>query len=232
MTAVLEARNLSCGYGALAVVRGVDLEINAGEIVALLGPNGAGKTTTVRTLSGLLKPLAGEVWLEGARTRTPLHRRAKKGVSWIPEDRGVFPKLTVGENIRIGRGHADQVTTLFPALKPLMRRQLGLCSGGEQQMVAVARALARDSKVLLVDEMSLGLAPLIVAKLMDTLRVAAEENGLGVLLIEQHVRQALRIADRAYVMNRGEITMSGPADYVQGRLSEIEAGYLSGPESP
>ena len=227
---LLECRGLAAGYGGMAVVRDVDLHVEPGEVVALVGPNGAGKTTTLLTLAGELPPIAGEVAFRGTRTDAPLFRRAKRG-------HGVRHRRALGVHATLHRrqpsasracSRADAVA-IFPELEPLMGRTAGLLSGGEQQMLTLARALARKPELLLADELSLGLAPLLVKRLLETLRRAATEQRMGVLLVEQHVRQALAIADRVYVMQRGQIVISGTVDEVRGRLDEVEATYLSGP---
>ena len=224
---LLECRGLAAGYGALAVVRDLDLRVEPGEVVALIGPNGAGKTTTLLTLSGELPAIAGEVVFRGALTKAPLFRRARRGMGFVTEERSVFMSLTAEENLRIaGVSRADAVA-LFPELEPLMGRTAGLLSGGEQQMLTLARAVGRDPKLLLVDELSLGLAPVVVKRLLQMVRRVASEKTTGILLVEQHVRQALHIADRVYVMQRGRIVMSGTALEVHGRIDEIEATYLS-----
>jgi branched-chain amino acid transport system ATP-binding protein len=228
---LLECRGLAAGYGAMAVVRDLDLHVEAGEVVALIGPNGAGKTTTLLTLAGELAPLSGEVVFRGAATRAPLFRRARRGMGFVTEERSVFMALTAEENLRIAGVSPADAIAVFPELAPLMKRTAGLLSGGEQQMLTLARSVARDPKLLLIDELSLGLAPLIVRRLLDTVRRVATENSTGVLLVEQHVRQALHIADRVYVMQRGRAVMSGTADEVHGRIDEVEATYLSNRET-
>jgi branched-chain amino acid transport system ATP-binding protein len=222
---LLAARGLAAGYHKHPVVEGIDLEVRAGEVVALLGPNGAGKTTTLLALSGELTPLAGEVYFRGERTTLPLHRRARNGLAFVTEERSVFPQLTAAENLKIGRGDDEIALDLFPELKPLLNRRGGLLSGGEQQMLTLARALSRKPVLLLADELSLGLAPLVVARLLKAVRLAADERGVGVLLVEQHVKQALKVADRVLVMRGGRIVLSGNASEVEGRLEEA---YLSG----
>jgi branched-chain amino acid transport system ATP-binding protein len=227
--ALLECRALAAGYGAVAVVRDVDLHVEPGEVVALIGPNGAGKTTTLLTLAGELPAIAGDVVFRGAVTKAPLFRRARDGMGFVTEERSVFMALSAEENLRVaGVSRADAVD-VFPELEPLMGRTAGLLSGGEQQMLTLARAVARAPKLLLVDELSLGLAPVVVKRLLQTVRRIASERSTGILLVEQHVRQALHIADRVYVMQRGRIVMSGTADEVHGRIDEIETTYLSGP---
>jgi branched-chain amino acid transport system ATP-binding protein len=225
---VLEARGLSGGYGSLAAVRDLDLEVGAGEVVALLGPNGAGKSTTLKTLMGALKPLGGEVRWKGTATTAPLHRRAREGMAYVPEERSVFMGLTALENLRVSDGPIERALELFPELEPHLRRKAGLLSGGQQQILTLARALAREPEVLLADELSLGLAPLVVRRLLAAVREAAE-RGVGVLLVEQHARQALAVADRVYVLQRGRVALDGTAAEILGRLDEVEKTYLAGP---
>jgi len=180
------------------------------------------------TLAGELPAISGEVVFRGAATKAPLFRRARQGMGFVTEERSVFMSLSTEENLRVaGVARADAVD-LFPDLEPLMGRTAGLLSGGEQQMLTLARAVARDPRLLLIDELSLGLAPVVVKRLLQTVRRVASERSTGILLVEQHVRLALHIADRVYVMQRGRIVMSGTADEVHGRIDEIEATYLSG----
>ena len=224
--AVLRARALSVGYGQIAVIRELDLAVSPGEIVVLLGANGAGKSTTLMALAGLLRLSAGTVELHGRPTRAPLHQRSRQGLAYVPEQRGIFRDLTTRENLRLGRGSLAAALEIMPELRPLMDRRAGLLSGGEQQMLSLARALASAPSVLLCDELSLGLAPLIVDRLLKAIRAAARQ-GVAVLLVEQHVRAALAVADRAYVMRRGTIVMTGTAAEVGARLEEVESNYLS-----
>ena len=229
---LLECRGLAAGYGGMAVARDVDLHVEPGEVVALIGPNGAGKTTTLLTIAGELPPIAGEVVFAGVGNRAPLFRRARNGMRFVTEERSVFMSLSTEENLRVAGVAPAAAIEVFPELAPLMSRTAGLLSGGEQQMLTLARAVARDPKLLLVDELSLGLAPLIVKRLLETVRQVATDKSAGVLLVEQHVRQALRIADRVYVMQRGRIVISGTAEEVDGRIDEIEATYLSSHTEP
>ena len=230
---LIELRRFSCGYNRVPVVHDVDLVVRPGEVVALLGPNGVGKTTTLLGISGLLPTLAGEALVKGERVdaRRP-HRVARRGLSHVPEDRGLLSPLTVAENLRLGRRGNRQgdesVLELFPALVPLLDRRAGLLSGGEQQMLSLARALVSDPDVLLVDEMSLGLAPLIVANLVARVRDIATTRGVGVLLVEQHVHMALSVADRAYAMSRGRIVLEGTAAELAADRDRLTAGYLGG----
>ena len=227
MSVVLEARGLAAGYGSLAAVRDLDLHVDAGEVVALLGPNGAGKTTTLLTLAGVIAPLRGEVCWKGVATRAPVHRRVRSGLALVPEERSVIMSLSVRDNLRFARGPMERALELFPELRPHLRRPAGLLSGGQQQMLTLGRALAGSPDILLADELSLGLAPLLVERLLDAVREAAS-RGVGVLLVEQHVTQALRIADRAYVLQHGRVALQGSASDLSGRLDEIERTYLSG----
>ena len=225
--ALLECRGLDAGYGDVAIVRGLDLRVESGEVVALIGANGAGKTTTMLTLAGSLPPLGGEVRFRGELTKAPLFQRARNGMSFVTEERSIFSRLSTADNLRVARVSRSDTFALFPELEPLMRRSAGLLSGGEQQMLTLARALARDPVLLLADELSLGLAPLVVRRLLDAVRTVASEKGVGVLLVEQHVRRALGVADRVYVMQRGQIAMEGPVDEVRRSFDEIEATYLA-----
>lgn len=226
-SALLECRGMAAGYGHVMVVSDVDIMVGPGELVALLGPNGAGKTTTLLALAGELRPAKGEVRFLGEPTTAPMDRRCRRGLGFVTEERSVIMDLTVAENLRLARVRPEEAVDLFPLLGPLMGRKAGLLSGGEQQMLTLARALCRKPQVLLVDELSLGLAPLVVARLLEALRRAATEQGIGVLMVEQHVRHALGVADRVYVMQRGRIALSGRAAEIRERLPELEAAYLS-----
>ncbi len=234
---VIDIKNLSTGYGGIPVVRGLNLHVNPGEVVALLGPNGAGKTTTLLTISGILQPVSGEVNVLGSSIAGERPEKvARRGLAHVAEDRSLFFDLTVQENLRLGltpdrakRAVAmENALNMFPALRPLISRRAGLLSGGEQQMLAMARGLASEPKVLLVDEMSLGLAPIIVERMLPIVREIADKTGAGVLMVEQHVGLALSVADRGYVMAHGELTMEGSAKELQANRALLEASYLGG----
>jgi ABC-type branched-subunit amino acid transport system ATPase component len=230
---VIEARALSAGYGSLAAVRELNLIVRPGEVVGLLGANGAGKTTTILSLAGELTPISGEVRFLGEVSRASLAKRARQGLGLVTEEKSVFMRLTAAENLRLGRGSVDQALEIFPQLKDHLRRRAGLLSGGQQQILTLARALAAEPRLLLVDEISMGLAPIIVNQLFDVIRQAADERGIGVLLVEQHVRNALDVADRLYILQRGRCVLEGTAGELRGSLDEIERSYLAGPvENP
>jgi branched-chain amino acid transport system ATP-binding protein len=223
----LEARSIAAGYGPQPVIHDVDLTVHPGEVVALLGANGAGKTTTLLTLAGELPPLRGEVAIDGVVTKAPLHQRARNGLTFVTEEKSVFMGLSTRDNLRVAEVDVDEALTLFPELERRLGVRGGLLSGGEQQMLTLARALARKPRVLLADELSMGLAPLIVKRLLEAVRSAADDRGTAVLLVVQHVRKALQYADRAYVMRRGRIELSGTAAELRSRITEIEDHYLS-----
>jgi sulfate-transporting ATPase len=223
---LIEARGLWAGYGDLAAVRDLELTVAPGEIVALLGPNGAGKTTTLLTLAGELPPLRGETRVLGAAAGVPLQRLVRRGLGFVPEERAVIASLSTGANLKLSRGDVRVALDLFPELRPLLRRRAGLLSGGEQQMLTLARALASDPKLLLVDELSLGLAPLVVRRLLLAVRAAAD-RGVGVLLVEQHAADALDVADRIVVLRHGEVVLTGAADDLRDHLGDLESAYLT-----
>lgn len=224
---LLSTSGLTAGYNGVPVVRGLDLHVDTGEIVALLGPNGAGKTTTMLALAGELKVLDGSVELFGSPARGRLNRRTRSGMAFLPEGRSAFRSLTVRENLRLGIGSVDEALATGTELRPLLRRRAGVLSGGEQQILGLSRALAAAPRLLLADELSLGLAPVVVTRMLRAVREAADA-GVGVLLVEQHAHQALAIADRAYVMRRGSVVLSGDAADLAQNVDELSASYLSG----
>jgi branched-chain amino acid transport system ATP-binding protein len=228
---VLEISRLHAGYDGAAVVRNLDLTVGAGEIVALLGANGAGKTTTLRAVSGIVRPMEGRITLDGRDTAsTSPTQIARLGVAHVPEGRGIFFGLTVAEHFKLGpkgeRLDPEAGYRYFPALTELKNRTAGLLSGGEQQMLAVARALLRRPRMLLLDELSLGLAPVIVERLLPVVREYATQEGCAVLLVEQHVGLALDVADRAYVLSHGQVSLHRPAAELRGDHELLLASYL------
>jgi branched-chain amino acid transport system ATP-binding protein len=234
---VLVLDEVSAGYGQADVVRQIELDVHPGEIVTLLGPNGAGKTTTLRVISGLVKPSHGTVRYKGRDlARLSPTQRARAGIAHVPEGRGVFFGLTVAEHLRLGyRGEtidSEVVYAYFPALRVLRDRPAGLLSGGEQQMLAVARNLARRPDLLLLDELSLGLAPLLVERLLPVVRQYSREQNCGVLLVEQHVALALEIADRCFVLSHGDVVLHEPATRVRENPELLIASYLGQTPTP
>ncbi len=230
---LLTISDMSTGYNGVSVVRDLNLHVDEGEVVALLGPNGAGKTTTLLTTSALNPILSGDITVFGKsiKGRRP-HLVARDGLAHVPEDRSLFFQLTVRENLRLkaprGSAALKEALGYFPALEPLMDRRAGLLSGGEQQMLAVARALTVKPRLLMVDEMSLGLAPIIVERLLPILRDIAAKSGTGILLVEQHVHLALEVADRAYVLSHGSLVLEGTAAHLHENSQLLESSYLGG----
>src|SRR5580704_13907006 len=224
---VLELDRLSVAYDRAPVVRDLTLTVGLGEVVPLLGANGAGKTTTLRAISGLLKPVSGTVRAAGRDLAgvSPT-ARARLGLAHVPPDRGIFFGLTVAEHFRLDGTELDAAAGHFPALRDLGGRRAGLLSGGEQQMLAIARALSRRPRLLLLDELSLGLAPVIVERLLPVVREFASSHGTAVLLVEQHVHLALEIADRGYVLSHGELVASDSAERLRADSALLAASYL------
>jgi ABC-type branched-subunit amino acid transport system ATPase component len=228
---LLELEGLTAGYGGAPVLRNLDLTVGPGEVVALLGSNGAGKTTTLRVISGLLRPMAGSVVFDGREAGgMSAHGLSRRGLAHVPEGRGIFYSLTVAEHFRLGyggvQGDPEEAYVRFPALRDLRTRRAGLLSGGEQQMLALARVMICKRKLLLIDELSLGLAPVIVDAILPTLREFATETGGGVLIVEQHVQRVLDVADRGYVLSHGELVMEGAAEKLRADRHLIMASYL------
>lgn len=227
MTKQLQARGLTVGYGKAAVGWDLDLEVSQGEIVTLLGPNGAGKTTTLLTLAGFLPPIGGSITFAGQDTAKvrPEHL-ARRGLSLIPDDRALMASLTVRETLRLVSRPVIKATEMFPELEPLMDRRCGLLSGGEQQMVAIARALSPRPPMVMIDELSLGLGPIVVGRLLAALRQEADGTGTAVLLVEQQVQEALEVADRAYVLVHGRVVLHEQAETLRQDQALIESSYL------
>jgi branched-chain amino acid transport system ATP-binding protein len=235
--ALLEARGLRTGYGRLPVVFNVDLEVKEGEIVALLGANGAGKTTTLRALSGMLPLMAGDVCLDGASLkRSKPDAIARGGVVHVPQGRGIFPNLRVDETLRLACAMAgirraevdDRVADMYSIFERLYERRTqlaGTLSGGEQQMLAIARGLIMKPRLLMIDEMSQGLAPTIVQDLFNIVR-SLPEQGVSVLIVEQFVTHALGVASRAYVLEKGEVAFSGKAAELARDEAFVKGSYL------
>ncbi|WP_067663067.1 ABC transporter ATP-binding protein [Nocardia miyunensis] len=234
--AVLECRGLIAGHGSVTVVREFDLSLSAGSVLAILGPNGAGKTTVMSTLAGLIPRLGGDVLVAGTSLPSARPGAANRaGLVLVSDDRALFTSLTVRENIQIARKSGgpdlDAVLDMFPALKKRLKVTAGAISGGEQQMLAVARALVQKPKVLLIDEMSMGLAPVIVEDLLPMVRRIADETGAVVVLVEQHVRLALEVADEAIVIVHGDVRLRGSAAELSADPEMLEAAYLGETES-
>lgn len=228
---VLKVDDLSAGYAGAEVIRNINITIGSGEVVALFGPNGAGKTTTLRAISGVIRPTRGAIAFNGADLgRQSPTMRARAGIAHVPEGRGIFYSLSVAEHFRLGyRGERIDpaiVYEYFPALEPLKDRRAGLLSGGEQQMLAVGRALGRRPKLLLLDELSLGLAPLLVERLLPVVRTYARDSGCAVLLVEQHVQLATEIADRCYVLSHGDIVLHETGERLIKDPSLLVASYV------
>ncbi|MDE1980757.1 MAG: ABC transporter ATP-binding protein [Betaproteobacteria bacterium] len=224
---------LRVAYGHVEAVRELSLEIHAGEMVALVGANGAGKSTTLLALSGLVYPRSGRILWEGQDiTRWPAHRRVAAGLVQVAEGRAILKTLTVRENLELGayprpgKPDLDPVFERFPILRNRASQLAGNLSGGEQQMLAIGRALLAEPRLLMLDEPSMGLAPMVVRDIFETLR-EIHQQGLTILLVEQNVRQALRLADRAYVLETGTVTLGGPAGELAGD-PRVVAAYLGG----
>ena len=224
---VLEVEGIEAGYGEIQVLFGVSLRVEKGTVTALLGSNGAGKTTTLKTIMGLLEPWSGRIVFKDADiTRLPAHRRVEQGIALVPEGRKLWPRLTVEEHLRLAattprarerfEESLEMVYELFPRLRERRRQLAGTMSGGEQQMLAIARALMTAPELLMLDEPSIGLAPKLVLEVLDAVKSLKEEYGLTVLLVEQNVHMALQIADYGYVIENGRIVLEGTPDELAG----------------
>jgi branched-chain amino acid transport system ATP-binding protein len=236
---LLAIRNLHAAYGNIEALKGIDLDVQRGEIVALIGANGAGKSTLMMTVFGRPRARSGEILFDGEDiTHTPTHELARLRIAQAPEGRRIFPRMSVAENLQMGADAAEasdnehaadleRVFTLFPRLKERLTQRGGTLSGGEQQMLAIGRALMSRPRLLMLDEPSLGLAPLITRQIFDAIRTLNEKDGLTVLIVEQNANHALKLAHRGYVMVNGLITMSGAGQELLQR-PEIRAAYLEG----
>ena len=234
---LLEIENLKVSYGGIQALKGIDLTVASGELVALIGSNGAGKTTSLKALAGLLHPTAGKIHYNGkSLLDIPPHQRVRGGLALVPEGRGIFARLTVAENLQMGsytRHDTRQIATdlehqydLFPRLSERRAQLAGTLSGGEQQMVAMARALMSRPKLLMLDEPSMGLAPMMVAKIFETIRNISAQ-GVSILLVEQNAKLALEVAQRGYVLESGLVTLSGASSKLLGSEA-VQRAYLGG----
>jgi branched-chain amino acid transport system ATP-binding protein len=227
MEPVISVKGMSTGYAGQPVVHDLNFDVNPGEVFCLLGPNGAGKTTTMLALAGELPLIEGEVEFAGVRPKAPLYKRARSGMSYVTEERSVFKAMSLRDNLRIGGCDVEEAVTLFPELGKRMGVRGGLLSGGEQQMLTLARALGRKPRLLLADELSLGLAPLVVDRLLQAVRKAADEQGTAVIMVEQHAHKALRYTDHAIVMRRGRVGLDLTGEEARNRIGEVEQAYLT-----
>ncbi|MDV7101182.1 ATP-binding cassette domain-containing protein [Gordonia amicalis] len=227
---VLELDDITVGYGGVPAVRGLSASVRPGEILALLGPNGAGKTTTLLAAVGALPLMSGSVTALGEPIDHHIERNARRGVTLVPDTRGLFHKLSVSDNLRLAKRkngtELDTVFEYFPKLKTMRSRHCGNLSGGEQQMLALAKALLARPRVLLIDEMSLGLSPVAVQDLLPRLRSFADEHQMAVVLVEQHIDLALGIADSAIVLHHGRVALSASAAELRRRRDKVEAAYF------
>jgi branched-chain amino acid transport system ATP-binding protein len=234
---LLEAKNLEVVYGEIRAVKGVQLEVEQGELVCLIGANGAGKTTTLKALAGMLTPAGGEIRFEGSRIDgLPSHELVRRGIALVPEGRGIFGRLTVEENLKLGayarrdgsaiRSDQDRVYGLFPRLAERRGQAAGTLSGGEQQMLAIGRALMSRPRLLLLDEPSMGLAPILVQRIFEIV-VQIATQGVTLLLVEQNAKRALEISRRAYVMESGRVTLAGASRELLND-PQVQACYLGG----
>ena len=232
---LLQLQDVRIAYGGIEAVQGIHLELYPGELVCLIGANGAGKTTTLNAIAGLLPLKTGHMYYQGDALRaTPAHQRLRKGISLVPEGRGIFTRLTVAENLRMGAyirkdtaeiaADTERICTLFPRVQERMNQLAGTLSGGEQQMVAIGRALLSRPRLLLLDEPSMGLAPIVVEKIFDVIQ-SVVNTGVTVLLVEQNANLALEFAQRGYVMDSGRITLEGSGETLLSNPA-VRAAYL------
>jgi branched-chain amino acid transport system ATP-binding protein len=224
---VISVKGMSTGYAGQPVVHDLNFDVNPGEVLCLLGPNGAGKTTTMLALAGELPLLSGEVDFAGIKPKAPLYKRARSGMSYVTEERSVFKGMTLRDNLRIGGVDLEEAVALFPELGKRMTVRGGLLSGGEQQMLTLARALGRKPRLLLADELSLGLAPLVVDRLLQAVRKAADEQQTAVIMVEQHAHKALNYTDHAIVMRRGRVGLDLTGEQARQRIGDVEQAYLT-----
>jgi branched-chain amino acid transport system ATP-binding protein len=238
---MLTIRGLSSGYGAIEVLEDLDIDVASGEIVTLIGANGAGKTTLLMTICGKPRARAGSIVFDGEDiTHLPTHMMVRRGIAHVPEGRHIFPRMTVLDNLHMGALSVDpkffdedmeRALTLFPILKDRLKQRGGTLSGGEQQMLAIARALMSRPRMLLLDEPSLGLAPLIVRQVFDTIATVNREHGVTVFLIEQNAFQALKLAHRGYILVNGRIVMQGLGSELLAN-PDVQSAYLEGRAAP
>lgn len=236
MESVLKVDKINVYYGAIHAIKGISFEVNKGEIVTLIGANGAGKSTTLHTVSGLLRSKTGDIkFLGESIAKTPAHRIVAKGISHVPEGRRIFQEMTVRENLEMGayitkkeriKGNVEYVYEQFPRLKERSNQIAGTLSGGEQQMLAMGRALMSDPELLMLDEPSMGLAPILVDQIFEIIS-NLNKTGTTILLVEQNANMALSIADRAYVIETGKIMLSGTGKEL-AKSEEVEKAYLGG----
>lgn len=236
MKNILQVNDLKVSYGAIQAIKGLDFHVGEGEMVALIGANGAGKTTTLKTLAGLLTPTAGQITFDGkAHSKIKSYDLIREGLALVPEGRGIFPKLTVVENLEMGafsrtdgktaiEADIERMFSIFPRLKERAFQLAGTMSGGEQQMLAISRALMGKPKLLLLDEPSMGLAPIIVQKIFETIREVVK-GGVTLLLVEQNAKLALQTCQRAYVIDGGRIALEGQADELLHN-EQVQKAYL------
>ena len=227
----LDIRGLSAGYGAAPVISDLNLHVDAGEVVAMLGRNGAGKTTTLMAIGGFVKRSAGDITIDGNAMGGPPHRRMRGLVGLVLEGRSVFPPLTTAQNLKVGGVAVADALQLFPELEARLNVRGGNLSGGEQQMLSLARAMCRRPRVLLLDELSFGLAPVICERLFSRVRQFAADHGIAVVLVEQHLHYAAQVADRAVVMSQGRIALELPSSELASRAGEVEQLYLGTAEA-